>query len=52
MKEKLEGTVSRITDMHNKHKPDDEPRYRKNEIIVKALKIGLKILEKRIEKKI
>ncbi len=50
-KENLSAMVDEVTELFNKNVPPGEYLYRKNDIIIQALEIGLKQLKKNPTKK-
>ena len=51
LKERLSTMIDEVTELYNKSVPAGEYLYRKNEIIVEALEIGLKQMQKNPIKK-
>jgi hypothetical protein len=45
-KERLAASVDEVTELYNKSVPPGEYLYRKNDIIIEALEIGLKQMKK------
>ncbi len=48
IKKRIDNEVERVTELANQKKKDNEYRYRKNQIFVEALEIGLEELGKRL----
>ncbi|MDD4974386.1 MAG: hypothetical protein PHY93_08530 [Bacteriovorax sp.] len=51
LKEQLNNMIDEVVDLYNKNVPDGEYLYRKNEIIIEALEIGLTQMKKNPGKK-
>ena len=50
-KERISEAVDEVTELYNKNVPDGEYLYRKNDIIIEALEIGLAQMKKNPLKK-
>ena len=50
IKDRLSSLVEEVTDLYNKHVPDGEYLFRKNDVIAEALERGLKQMKAKYSK--